>query len=50
MSHDKKVENGVPRFVLLPKLGQAEIRSNVPVAVLQQVLSGRWILATKDAN
>lgn len=50
MSHDKKVENGVPRFVLLPKLGQAEIRSNVPVAVLQQVLSGRWILAAKDAN
>jgi 3-dehydroquinate synthase len=40
MSHDKKVEAGRLRFVLLKALGQAEIVDNVPLEQLQKVLTG----------
>ena len=38
MGHDKKVEGGKLRFVLLKQVGQAELVSNVPSALLQQTL------------
>jgi len=40
MSHDKKVEAGKLRFVLLKALGQAEIVDNVPLELLRKVLTG----------
>ena len=43
MNHDKKVENGVPKFVLLKQLGTAFIEPAVSREVLQAVLSGRFI-------
>ena len=39
MSHDKKVESGVLRFVLLDALGRASVRSDVDVAYLRAVLA-----------
>lgn len=38
MGHDKKVEGGKLRFVLLRKLGRAELVSNIPSDKLQQTL------------
>ena len=38
MGHDKKVEGGKLRFVLLKQVGQAELVSNIPSALLQQTL------------
>lgn len=43
MGHDKKVEEGQLRFVLLRQLGQAVIEKGVPLAVLGEVLQGRFI-------
>lgn len=43
MGHDKKVEEGQLRFVLLRQLGQAVIEKGVPLAVLSEVLQGRFI-------
>ena len=48
MGHDKKVENGQLRFVLLEALGKAAVKSAVPVAVLQQVLQGTYIQQAKS--
>jgi 3-dehydroquinate synthase len=39
MGHDKKVEAGKLRFVLLKKIGQAVIEGNVPAGLLQQTLA-----------
>ena len=39
MGHDKKVEGGKMRFVLLKKLGEAVITADVPTDVLTRVLS-----------
>ncbi len=38
MGHDKKVEGGKLRFVLLKQIGHAVIEGNVPPALLQQTL------------
>ncbi len=38
MGHDKKVEGGRLRFVLLKKLGEAVITGDVPEAVLREIL------------
>ncbi len=38
MGHDKKVEGGKLRFVLLKKLGEAVITGDVPEAILREVL------------
>ena len=38
MGHDKKVEGGKLRFVLLKQIGQAELVSGVPSDLLQQTL------------
>lgn len=43
MSHDKKVAHGKIRFILLPKLGSAQIVDDVPSAALSSVLNGRFI-------
>ncbi|MHB1187321.1 3-dehydroquinate synthase [Thiobacillus sp.] len=40
MGHDKKVEGGKMRFVLLKKLGEAFVTGDVPATVLQQTLKG----------
>jgi 3-dehydroquinate synthase len=39
MGHDKKVEGGKMRFVLLKKLGEAVITGEVPEAVLRETLT-----------
>jgi 3-dehydroquinate synthetase len=39
MGHDKKVEGGKMRFVLLKKLGEAVITGDVPSDVLRDVLT-----------
>jgi 3-dehydroquinate synthase len=39
MGHDKKVESGRMRFVLLKKLGEAVITGDVPPEVLNAVLT-----------
>ncbi|MHB1187316.1 3-dehydroquinate synthase family protein [Thiobacillus sp.] len=39
MGHDKKVEGGKMRFVLLKKLGEAVITGDVPEAMLRQTLT-----------
>ena len=39
MGHDKKVEGGKMRFVLLKKLGEAVITGDVPADVLTGVLT-----------
>ena len=39
MGHDKKVEGGKMRFVLLKKLGEAVITADVPTDVLTGVLT-----------
>lgn len=39
MGHDKKVEGGKMRFVLLKKLGEAVITGDVPEAVLRETLT-----------
>ena len=39
MGHDKKVEGGKMRFVLLKKLGEAVITGDVPTDVLNGVLT-----------
>ncbi len=38
MGHDKKVEGGKLRFVLLRKIGQAMIEGNVPAELLRQTI------------
>jgi len=38
MGHDKKVEGGKLRFVLLKSMGEAELVSNVPSELLLQTL------------
>ncbi|WP_287879744.1 3-dehydroquinate synthase [Aquitalea sp.] len=43
MGHDKKVESGVIRFVLLKQLGQAVIQPGLPTAVLDTLFSGPHI-------
>jgi 3-dehydroquinate synthase len=43
MSHDKKVESGRLRFILLKELGRAEIVDDVPLAALQRLLAGPLI-------
>ncbi|WP_054286903.1 3-dehydroquinate synthase [Gulbenkiania mobilis] len=43
MAHDKKVEAGKLRFVLLHGIGDARIESGVPTSVLEAVLTGRRI-------
>ncbi|WP_024304231.1 3-dehydroquinate synthase [Pseudogulbenkiania sp. MAI-1] len=45
MGHDKKVEQGKLRFVLLKQLGQAVISSDVGPEILQRVLTGGHITA-----
>ena len=40
MGHDKKVEGGKMRFVLLKKMGEAVITADVPTEVLTGVLTG----------
>jgi len=40
MGHDKKVESGRLRFVLLKSLGQAYVDADVPRTVLEDVLRG----------
>jgi 3-dehydroquinate synthetase len=40
MGHDKKVEAGKIRFVLLKKIGEAVIAADLPEADLQQTLKG----------
>jgi 3-dehydroquinate synthase len=40
MGHDKKVESGRLRFVLLKSLGKAYVDADVPRAVLEEVLGG----------
>ncbi len=39
MSHDKKVEAGVIRFIVLSSLGRAIVRSGVPRETLAKVLA-----------
>lgn len=39
MSHDKKVEAGTIRFVLLQQLGQAAIQAGLPSAILEKILN-----------
>ena len=39
MGHDKKVEGGKMRFVLLKKMGEAVITADVPTEVLTSVLT-----------
>lgn len=39
MSHDKKVEAGTIRFVLLQQLGQATIQAGLPSAILEKILN-----------
>lgn len=43
MGHDKKVESGVIRFVLLKQLGQAVIQPGLPAALLDTLFSGPHI-------
>lgn len=43
MNHDKKVQNGVPRFVLLSRLGEAYLHQNLSPEILRSVLTGRFI-------
>ena len=38
MGHDKKVESGKLRFVLLKKLGEATVSSDLPQATLRETL------------
>ncbi|MGR2682236.1 3-dehydroquinate synthase [Chromobacterium haemolyticum] len=38
MSHDKKVEAGTIRFVLLQQLGRATIQAGLPSAILEKIL------------
>jgi 3-dehydroquinate synthase len=40
MGHDKKVEAGRLRFVLLRALGEAYLDDSVPLPVLEKVLAG----------
>lgn len=44
MGHDKKVEGGKLRFVLLKRVGQAELVSDVPVALLLKTLNACIVL------
>ena len=39
MGHDKKVEAGKLRFVLLRQLGRAELTGGVPEAMLEQTIA-----------
>ena len=43
MGHDKKVESGVIRFVLLKQLGQAVIQAGLPTALLEQLFQSSHI-------
>lgn len=47
MGHDKKVENGQIRFVVLHRLGQASL-ATLDEAVLRQTLQGRLIAPTDE--
>ncbi len=40
MSHDKKVSEGVLRFVLLKSLGQGVVEENIPEKLLAEILGG----------
>ncbi len=48
MSHDKKVEQGAIRFVLLERLGCAVLKGDVDDGLLDKVLSGSCIRRTPD--
>lgn len=48
MGHDKKVEGGKLRFVLLKKIGQAELVSGVPEELLRQTLEACVGFGTSD--
>jgi len=39
MGHDKKVEGGKTRFILIRRLGEAYIDASVPRPVLEKVLA-----------
>ena len=39
MGHDKKVESGKMRFVLLKKLGEAVVSGDIPPATLRETLA-----------
>jgi len=41
MSHDKKVEGGKCRFILLRRLGEGFVASDVPLAAVEQTLARR---------
>ena len=43
MGHDKKVEGGKIRFVLLKKIGEAFVSAAVPGEVLAAVLGGEGV-------
>jgi 3-dehydroquinate synthase len=43
MGHDKKVEGGKIRFVLLKKIGEAFVSASVPGEVLATILSGEGV-------
>lgn len=43
MNHDKKVQNGIPRFILLKQIGQAYISKTLSPEILGSVLTGRFI-------
>ncbi len=40
MGHDKKVEDGKMRFVLLKQLGRAELIGDVPKSLIEQTIAG----------
>ncbi|MNY79858.1 3-dehydroquinate synthase [compost metagenome] len=42
MGHDKKVEGGEIRFVLLQSLGHAVV-AKLPAAILEQTLNSRFV-------
>lgn len=49
MGHDKKVESGTIRYVLLKALGHAIIQPGLPESVMTELLTGRHIIATKQS-
>ncbi|MTD33324.1 3-dehydroquinate synthase [Paludibacterium denitrificans] len=49
MGHDKKVESGTIRYVLLKALGHAIIQPGLPKSVMTKLLTGRHIIATEQS-